>query len=316
MSGRPKRHHTVPRFYLDGFADGDMLHAVNVRDGTEHKSNVLNATVESHFYTASHHPTDPDAFEASLSVAEGTAAGILRSISERNWPLSVSDRSALAQFATLQVLRVQGQRRQMHDALGSILRELAAKDPAEFDRVVSLPGAPEGVDFASGEVPALVSSAVHIQQITMLIPELVGHLLHRHWALVRFDEPSLITSDEPLTPIPNPQENHNEALGLENSWALLFPLARDLALVMFRSPLDLPGTPVGQRIVEGGFDYVRHGDLALRDVFNANTVMHAFRFVFLHPDDVHLVPPNTIELSQMGGRTDFSDLSGDVGPAP
>jgi hypothetical protein len=75
MSGKPKRHHTVPKFYLEGFADGKMLHAVNIQDGSEHNTNVVNATAESHFYRVPDHPTDPGAFEAALSEAEGVAAG-------------------------------------------------------------------------------------------------------------------------------------------------------------------------------------------------------------------------------------------------
>ncbi|SJN12085.1 hypothetical protein FM113_13835 [Leucobacter sp. 7(1)] len=316
MSGKPKRHHTVPKFYLEGFAGGKMLHAVNIRDGSEHNANVVNATAESHFYRVQDHPTDPGAFEAALSEAEGVATGILRSISEGSWPLSVSDRYAFAQFMTLQFLRVQSHRRQMHHAIAAILRELATDDPAELERILSLPGAPEGVDFANGEVPALVSSAVHIRQISTLVPALVGHLLDRPWELVKFDQPSLITSDEPLTPIPNPRESQNVGLGLENSWALLFPLTRELALVMFRTPIPLRLTPVDQEVVEGHFDFSREGDPVSLQAFNVNTVMHAFRFVFHHPADAHLMPANAIGLAKRGGRINLDDLPEDLRPTP
>ena len=316
MSGKPKRHHTVPRFYLEGFADGKTLHAVNIQDGTEHNTNVMNATAESHFYRVQDHPTDPSAFEAALSEAEGVAAGILRSIVQGVWPLSVNARFAFAQFMTLQFLRVQSHRQQMHHAIAAILRDLATDDPAEFARILSLPGAPEGVDFTKGEVPALVSSAAHIQQISTLVPALVGHLLDRPWELVRFDRPSLITSDEPLTPIPDPRERQNVGLGLENSWALLFPLTRELALVMFRTPIPLQLTPVDQQIVDGYFDHSREGDPASLRAFNVNTVMHAYRFVFHHPSDAHLMPPNAVDLARRGGRINLDDLPDELRPTP
>lgn len=316
MSGKPKRHHTVPKFYLEGFADEKMLHAVNIQDGSEHNTNVVNATAESHFYRVPDHPTDPGAFEAALSEAEGGAAVILRSIVEGAWPLSANDRFAFAQFMTLQFLRVQSHRRQMQHAIAAILRGLSTDNPAEFERILSLPGAPEGVDFANGEVPALVSSAAHIQQISILIPALVGHLLDRPWGLIRFDQPSLITSDEPLTPIPNPRESQNVGLGLENSWALLFPLTRELALVMFRTPIPMQLTPVDQQIVEGHFDFSREGDPASHQHFNANTVMHAFRFVFHHPADSHLMPSNAIDLAKRGGRINLDDLPEGLRPTP
>ena len=316
MSGKPKRHHTVPKFYLEGFTDGKMLHSINIRDGSEHTTNVVNATVESHFYSVPEHPTDPGAFESALSKAESVAAGILRSIAQGAWPLGANDRLKFAQFMTLQFLRVQSHRRQMHHAIASILRDLETNDPAEFERIISLPGAPEGVDFANGEVPVLVSSAAHIHQISTLIPELVGHLLSRPWELVRFDRPSLITSDEPLTPIPGPRENQNVGLGLENSWVLHFPLTRKLALLMFRTPIPLELTPVDQQIVEGHFDSSRTGDTASLRAFNVNTVMHAFRFVFHHPADAHLMPSNAIELAKLGGRINLDDLPDGLQAAP
>jgi hypothetical protein len=293
-----------------------MIHSVNIQDGKEHNTNVVNATAESHFYRVPDHPTDPGAFEAALSKTESVAAGILRSIAQGDWPLSAGDRLAFAQFMTLQFLRVPSHRRQMHHAISSILRDLATNDPAEFERIISLPGAPEGVDFANGEVPALVSSAAHIQQISTLIPELVGHLLGRPWELVRFDQPSLITSDEPLTPIPNPRESQNVGLGLENSWALHFPLTRKVALLMFRTPIPLGLTPVDQQIIEGHFDSSRKGDPASLQAFNVNTVMHAFRFVFHHPADAHLMPSNAIDLAKRGGRINLDDLPDGVRAAP
>lgn len=316
MSSKPKRHHTVPKFYLEGFAEGKTLHAVNIQDGTEHNTNVANATAESHFYRVQDHPTDPGAFEAALSEAEGIAAGILRSIVEGAWPLSANDRFAFAQFITLQILRVQSHRRQMHHAIAAILRQLATDDPAEFERILSLPGAPESLDFSSREVPALVSSAAHIQQILTLVPTLVGHLLDRPWQLVKFDQPSLITSDEPLTPIPNPRESQHTALGLKNSWALLFPLTREFALVMYRTPIPLQLTPIDQEIVEGRFDSSREGDPDSFRAFNANTVMHAFRFVFHHPADAHLMPSNAVGLAKRGGRINLDDIPDELRPMP
>jgi hypothetical protein len=315
MSGEPKRHHTVPKFYLEGFADGGMLHAVNIQSGNEHDTNVVNATTESHFYSVPDHPTAPGAFEAALSEAEGIAAGILRSITAGEWPLNANDRSAFAQFMTLQFLRVQSHRRQMHHALAATLRKLATEDPDEFERILRLPGAPVNVDFANGDIPPLVSSAAHIQQISALIPALTSHVLDRPWELVRFDQPSLLTSDEPLTPIPDPRGSQNVGLGLENSWALLFPLTRVLALVMFRTPVPVELTPVEQEIVEGHFDFSRAGDPASLKSFNANTVMHAFRFVFHHPADAHLMPPNAIDLAKRGGRINFDDLPEGLRPA-
>jgi hypothetical protein len=43
--------------------------------------------------------------------------------------------------------------------------------------------------------------------------------------------------------------------------------------------------------------------------------MHAFRFVFHHPDDAHLMPSNVIDLAKLGGRINLDDLPEDLRPA-
>jgi hypothetical protein len=202
----PKRHHTVPKFYLSGFADGKKLGAVNVRTGARHTTSVTDATGEVNFYTVRDHTTDPNGFEAALSQLEGVAAAVHRAIIEGQWPLAPADRAAFASFMTLQFLRVQSHRWQMQHAIAASLRDLAMNNPEEFDRVLALPGAPSREAIAGADLPSLVSPAVHIQQRSTMVPQLVEHILGRPWELVRFDSPSLLTSDEPLTRLANPAE--------------------------------------------------------------------------------------------------------------
>ncbi len=313
----PKRHHTVPKFYLSGFAAGKRLSAVNVATGVRHATNVADATVEANFYTVRDHPTDPNEFEALLSKVEGAAAATLRSVVAGEWPLPPDDRAEFASFMTLQFLRLQSHREQMHHAVAARLSGLAARNPEELDRILALPGAPPGVEIAGGDgaLPSLIPAAVHIQQISALVPKLVGYLLARPWELVRFEKPSLLTSDEPLTPLANPAEQQNVGLGLKNSWALIYPLVRNIALVMFRDPLQGSADPVTQEIALGHFDCVRDGDPESSRLFNVNTTMHANRFVYHHPDDGQLVPENLMELSQRGGRINLENPPDGIVPA-
>lgn len=308
MVGKPKRHHTVPRFYLRRFADGTRLSAVNVETGVRHSTNVLDATAESNFYTVPDHPTDPTYFESALSATEGAAAGLYRKITRGEWPLTQPDRVAFAEFMTLQFLRVQGQRKQMHKVIESRLRALGESDPEELRRILSLRGAPVGVDIAAEDLPALVSSAVHVRQIELLLPRLKNFLLERPWELIGFDAPSLLTSDEPLTPLPDPRQLQSVGLGLENSWALLFPLSREAAILMFRDSARARADETSAEVMRGLFDLSRPGDIASSHLFNTNTVMHAHRFVFHHPLDAHLLPRDLTALSKRGGRIDATQI--------
>jgi Protein of unknown function (DUF4238) len=311
----PKRHHTVPKFYLSGFADGKKLGAVNVRTGARHTTSVADATVEVNFYTVRDHATDPNGFEAALSQAEGVAAAVHRAIIKGRWPLTPDERATFASFMTLQFLRVQSHRWQMQHAIAASLRDLAKNDPEEFGRVLALPGAPSREAIAGADLPSLVSSAVHIQQISTMIPQLVEHILGRPWELVRFESPSLLTSDEPLTPLVNPAEPQSVGLGLENSWALMFPLSREVALIMFRDPMHSIIDFVTEDIALGRFDTARPGDHESAHLLNTNTVMHAHMFAYHHPDDAHLVPGQVTELARRGGRINLADLPEGLQPA-
>lgn len=315
MPDRPKRHHTVPKFHLRGFAAETRLEAVNVQTGVRHSTNVSDATAESNFYTVPEYLPDPTYFESALSKTEASAAALYRKIVSGVWPLERLDRAAFAEFMTLQFLRVQSHRIQMHNVIAAELRAIAESKPDEFRRILGLPGAPVGIDLVSRDLPLLVTSAVHVRQIDVLLPQLVGHLLRRPWEVVRFDKPSLLTSDEPLTPLPNPKEQQDVGLGLENSWVLVFPLTREIAILMFRDPMRSIIDDTAESIVHGDFDFSRIGDGESSRLFNMNTVMHAHRFVFHHPDDRHLLPDNVTELSKRGGRINFDDIPEGLRPS-
>jgi hypothetical protein len=63
-------------------------------------------------------------------------------------------------------------------------------------------------------------------------------------------------------------------------------------------------------------DLAVRGEDVTRDLFNANTTMHAHRRIYHHPDDGHLVPANAQELSAIGGRIDPTNPPPGLSPAP
>jgi len=307
MPNAPVRHHTVPKFYLSGFAKRTRLRAVDVATSNSFMTSVSDATIENHFYSLPSHPTNPSVFEEKLARIESNSAGILGKAARGEWPLNNHDRLLFAEFMTLQHLRGQDHRRQMHSALEAILRQLAVEDPTEFERVSNLPGAPAGLKDRQGDFPPLATSASHVQQIEVLLLRLQPFFLERSWTLVQFDAASLLTSDAPITPVPRNDGNQSDALGLQNSRAMLFPLSRDAGLIMQSlSPLHLvPG--VMEDVAAGRLDLVMPGDESSRLMFNANTAMHAHKRIYHHPDDAHLVPEDLPELAARGGRIDLAD---------
>lgn len=307
----PIQHHTVPRFYLSGFADGRRLRAVDKRTGRTFGISAYDATTSRRFYAVPDHPTDVGIVERILGQLEAVAERVISHVVGGQWPLPPAERDLLAVFMTLQFLRGPDQRAQVQQQL-TLFFERAS--PEEIAELAQLDGAPTDFDPTDRGHLATMAAAVHIGQIFQGVPELKAHLVERAWVLVRFDTPSLFTSDAPLTPSVHP--NGTAALGVENAQMLVFPLTRTLGVQMNQPGFValLPG--VTERIVAGELDTVVIGDDARRALFNASTVMHAHQRIFHHPDDAALVPRNITTLARLGGRIDLTNPPTGMSPAP
>lgn len=308
MPGPPIGHHTVPRFYLTRFAHGKRLRAVNIRTRKTFGSNVDDATTVNHFYRLEDH-AEPHLFERELGQFETAASPLITAMINGEWPLTAQDREVFSEYLALQFLRGPDHRQQLHTFVAGVLAGLQSE--GQLDTVTQLKGVPPALD---GSEP-LISPNVHAQQIANLIPRLVPSFLSHSWNLVHFDEPSLITSDAPLTPVADPSLGE-VGLGIDNALALLFPLSRHDGLLMgsLRHLALLPGAV--EQAIKGNLDFKTVGDEAHRDLFNTHTVMHAHEHVYYHPNDAHLVPDNLDALARLGGRIDLSDLPPGLLPAP
>ncbi|HEY5181304.1 MAG TPA: DUF4238 domain-containing protein, partial [Dermatophilaceae bacterium] len=69
-----KRHHTVPQFYLRGFADGERIATVRLPGDQPFVQSVRKAASEMNFYSIAGHEDGPDVFEKLLSSIEGEAS--------------------------------------------------------------------------------------------------------------------------------------------------------------------------------------------------------------------------------------------------
>lgn len=305
MPGQTK-HHTVPRMYLSGFSAGLRMRAVNIHTGKTHGISINDATALRHFYAVPEDEANPNVFEDALGTIETPAGALLQKIAAGHWPLTEAERVTFAVFLTLQYMRGPDHRRQLHQLMNAEVRRMAETAHHELAETMALSGAPVGLDFLTDDLPDSVAAAAHLLQISTKLPELVESFLLRRWRLVKFSQPSLLTSDAPITPVADPTLESSVALGLENSYALLFPLNRYLGFQMYRSgaELMLPGGP--EHIIGGYADSSVGGDDVHRESFNMNTVAHAVDRIFHHPDDAALVPPHFLSIANIGGRVDFT----------
>jgi hypothetical protein len=112
MAQVTKLHHTVPQFYLRGFADENGKITTVALPGTRRYTTPTKGTgAANHFYAIEGHPDGKDAFEKSLAVIEADAAVVFRTVASGTWPLTPEDRAILACFIALQAVRGPNHRR-------------------------------------------------------------------------------------------------------------------------------------------------------------------------------------------------------------
>jgi hypothetical protein len=279
-----RRHHVVPRFHLQQFADtrgrvvrvalpGDHRHPISIKD----------AAVENDFYLVEQEDgSKHDEVEKILATAEGRAAKAMgQMLTGAMWPVTPDAREAIAVWASLQYLRTPLRRRMMNELGDSIakmqiamggkdrirdaLEERDGRPPkdAEVDDVWA-----EYIDFDSYTLEPHANE--HLRSMFDMLPAIVPTFYNRGWKIYRFRRRGLATSDHPVVLFPADDHNPLLGVGLRNAGALYMPLARRFGLLMTSF---------------GGDDELRDGTTSLAHGFNWGIAAGAYRALFHHPDD-------------------------------
>lgn len=307
-----KLHHYVPQGYLRGFTtEGRLITAVPLdRSRKPFSTSVRNVAARTHFHTIEG-LKEPDLFERRLSAVEGHAVGIIRRFEQGRFPPTESDRWALASYMAFQAVRgpdARVSREHVHAGLirlqiglggkanvGDWIRENLGREPTPEmeDRIWTEATQPGGPPFR-------FSNLTHILDSVETAEHLTNSLALRPWILVRFTRRSVVTSDAPVTLIPDDKAPQWQGIGFNNAGGIFFPLTRKLILVMgdptiVRDHLSvdqLPDDEYQALLLRGVVDYQHTGTTADEKFFNAMTAGSAREYVFHHPDDGKFVPEN------------------------
>lgn len=316
-----KRHHTLPQFYLRGFADGELITTVRLPGDHRFTQSVRKAASENNFYTVPGHEDGDDAFEKALGSVENEAARIFADIDAGRWPLLPDDRMALSYFIALQAVRGPEQRRSMDylAAQGARL-EIGYGGKAKVKAWVKRH---RGIDISDDEAetvwaqatqpdgpPIRHTSVAHIQQMAQLSDKLVKYLAMRPWTLVRFEQRALITSDVPVGLIRQPEDDPWRGVGFMTAWGVTYPMTRRLGLLMSDPMVFADFVPV-ERVWAGEFDTREAGTTSLERLFNQHTIGSASLYLYHHPADARFVPeelpePTPVTMKMQGGPEEFS----------
>lgn len=300
MVEKVAKQHTVPQFYLHGFAKGDQVTTVEIANGRVFTQNVADAAASHHFYSVPEFTAAPTFFEGVLARAESDASRVLKLVLKDGvWPLGAQDRTILAAFMTLQFLRGPDHRTQMSHIASNAVKLLTktmspsqlVRDAAALGTALTDEEAAQALEtLGVSNIDASVTAAGHVRQIMDLLPKLVGYLLGRPWVLVRFTQPALITSDAPFSPIVHPDADPNVGVGLGTAWGMTYPLDRQTGLIL-ASPQPLIDAGANVHEVERGeTDIVQAPTVQVAEFINMWTAASAERFLFHYPGDDQLLP--------------------------
>lgn len=275
----PRRHHLVPQFYLKRFAREDLIEVVS-RDDFEKffRTSPLNALVERDFYMMESSINGPDPWVESELFAkqiEEKASRALRRVIDERIPLAREGlRSALALFIVFQFCRGQATRQPMveaHKATARLMAEMMT--PEQARRTIR---EVEGRDASDEEVASLLEFAknpdgyrvdithqnnLHIRFLADIAP-LAEPLFTRSWQVLEFEEPLLITGDEPVGLVGSTLEP-GERLGILTASKVVFPTDPHHAIVISRReqraqcPRDA-GTPEMANIINRHIAFRAH----------------------------------------------------------
>lgn len=318
-----KRHHTVPKFYLRGFADeNERIATVPLSGQKTFTRSITKTATENHFYSLPGHPDGDDAFEKALSELEGATARIIEEIKRGIWPLSPADRCTLGEFIAIQVARSPVQRRNSEQLAADIARMEIGLGGKE--NVKGWAKRKWGRDLTDEEVEQVWEQATQPDgpPITLARPDLIEHMVKvagdltkyivgRPWLLLRFDRRSLITSDDPVGLVRHPEDEDAAWMGtgFMTAWGITFPLTRKLGLVASDPMVAADFVPV-EVLHAGKGDHAELGTTAYEKLINQHTADGASLWLYRHPDDEKFVPhplpkPRPHSMRMQGGFRDM-----------
>jgi hypothetical protein len=278
---KKKRHHYIPRFYLDGFVDPGNEPYIWVYE--KGKPNIIKATAENvavrkHYYSFIRAPGDENSFEDIFAKIESEVAPIFKKIINHE-KLKNEERSSFAYFLALIMMRVPKYRENIERVTGEIIKSISmlkASDIEGFKSMIkkfekdkgSRIGAPteELQEFIlSGEFDIVVNP-----QFSLGMLGLAKHfapIFHAmNWAFLEASDYKFVTSDNPLfyyDPTYYPTSVHGVGL-LSKNIEVTFPISKDLMLF---ASWNRP---------EG---YEKLNNKMVKDS-NCRTIISALRFVF------------------------------------
>jgi uncharacterized protein DUF4238 len=182
----PKKIHLVTRGYLESWTSGGLLRPVSVRYGPQKLKAPAGVGWRKEWWGAGDDVLNR-VCEENCGKLETVLPETLATV-EPEWPLDLDDRAVLAQFLALHVLRTAAFTDWFTPTRDSSIAEYRDHFPnrRSYERFRL----------------QMRSDRERSVKLLSLINKLSSVFASMHWTLLSFDEPLLVTGDQPVCPVP------------------------------------------------------------------------------------------------------------------
>jgi hypothetical protein len=264
----PRKHHLVPKSYLRRWEESGQLRVTEIDTGNSYQTSAAKAARETDYYRFESHDIDPVEFppmiiEALLGAIEAPAVKAIDSMLEaRGRRPDPAAAAVVAQFLGCQLTRGHSFRAQMRELVqkahvlqygrmtaAGIRHMLEKRAGASVDDAAVQEAVRFLDDLEAGDVVIRPQDA-WIMGMALQYAELVGLVLTaREWRVIETPR-NLVTCDEPVVLIGGPGISRAEQGGIATAGVIVFPLAPDALLAMFREDVAPIGAEPALNLLE------------------------------------------------------------------
>lgn len=203
-----KRHHTVPKCYLENFTDSDgFVWVLDTKDNIFHikPENIL---LENHFYTITFKNGEKCLLvEDMLANIEGAYISIFQNKIEQDLPITDEERAKVAVFIAALYIRTSPYRESLRGALGT-LRSSTEDWKKQFEtmseeskkKMAAIPSSGKGESISIDDLDKYLGNfnEHHSMNVIEQLPEIAQIIFDMKWCIWRDVHSNFVTSDDPV----------------------------------------------------------------------------------------------------------------------
>lgn len=291
-----KRHHTVPKCYLENFTDSDGFVWVLDTKNSIFRIKPENILLENHFYTITLKSGEKSlVVEDTLANIEGAYIATFKNKIEKELPLTDEERAKVAVFIAALYIRTSPYREGLRGALGTLRngmedwkKQFETMSEKSKKAMAAIPSSGKGESISIDDLDKYLGNfnEHHSVNVIKQLPEIAQIIFNMKWCIWRDPKSNFVTSDDPVVLLrPESIKKYGaNAIGsrpglLYKDTELTLPLSKDRLLLAGwilneNSYIDVPGDiaqKINHQTITGSSDRVitksqKHAE-AIRDKY-------------------------------------------------